>query len=225
MNENNKIAFLGGDKRQSITAEKMSERGWDCCIWGQESGKREVVRHSDSLEEAVRGARAVVLPLPASLDGVTLNYAPSESEGRARLESGIKALPDGALLIGGKLPTAFVESAKKRNITCFDYFESEAFQIENAYITAEAAVAIAMNNIGKTVRDSKSFHQTVWGEHLGKICQGIKFGCIGVKRLLGQPFQQMLLEYNDPFLDPYIRNLSLVKQLVCACMRQTNCLG
>ena len=155
MNENNKIAFLGGDKRQSITAEKMSEKGWDCCIWGQESGNREVVRHADSLGEAVRGARAVVLPLPASLDGITLNSAPSESEGRVRLESVTKALSDGALLIGGKLPTAFVESAKKRNITCFDYFESEAFQIKNAYITAEAAVAIAMNNTGKTVRGSR----------------------------------------------------------------------
>lgn len=75
--------------------------------------------------------------------------------------------------------------------------------------------------IGKTVRDSKSFHQTVWGKYFGKIYQGIKFGCIGVNRLLGQPFQQMLFEYNDPFLDPYIRNLSLVQQLVCACMRQT----
>ena len=157
MNEKNKIAFLGGDKRQYTAALKISEHGWESCIWGQERESIKSVQIADSLEEALHGARAVVLPLPASLDGITLNCIPEGREGRVRLETILKSLTDrdGACVIGGKLPLGFVAEARERNIPCFDYFESEAFQIKNAYITAEAAVAIAMNNIGKTVRGSR----------------------------------------------------------------------
>lgn len=155
MNENNKIAFLGGDKRQYTAALKISERGWESCIWGQESGRSDAVRHADSMKDALSGACAVVLPLPASLDGITLNSVPSESEGRVRLERMLEELPERTVLIGGKLPVGFCEKARDRNILCFDYFESEDFQMKNAYITAEAALSIAMNNIAKTVRGSR----------------------------------------------------------------------
>jgi dipicolinate synthase subunit A len=105
----------------------------------------------------LHGACAVVLPLPASLDGITLNCIPEGREGRVRLETILKSLTDrdGACVIGGKLPLGFVAEARERNIPCFDYFESEAFQIKNAYITAEAALSIAMDNIPKTVRGSR----------------------------------------------------------------------
>lgn len=157
MNENNKIAFLGGDKRQYTAALKISEHGWESCIWGQERGSIKSVQLADSLEEALRGAHAVVLPLPASLDGITLNCLPEGSEGRVRLDTILEALTDrdGACVIGGKLPIGFVARAREKSITCFDYFESETFQIKNAYITAEAAMSIAMDNIPKTVRGSR----------------------------------------------------------------------
>jgi dipicolinate synthase subunit A len=157
MNEKNKIAFLGGDKRQYTAALKISEHGWESCIWGQERESIKSVQIADSLEEALHGARAVVLPLPASLDGITLNCIPEGREGRVRLETILKSLTDrdGACVIGGKLSLGFVAEARERNIPCFDYFESEAFQIKNAYITAEAALSIAMDNIPKTVRGSR----------------------------------------------------------------------
>ena len=58
-------------------------------------------------------------------------------------------------IIGGRLPSAFCDRLRERGIKYFDYFESEAFQIENAYLTAEAAVSIAMNQLNGSVRDSR----------------------------------------------------------------------
>ena len=157
MNQKNKIAFLGGDKRQYTAALKISEYGRESYIWGQKNEGTINVQVAKNLEEALHGARTVVLPLPASFDGITLNCLPGESEERARLDAILEYLTDRdcACVIGGKIPSSFVAGAREKNISCFDYFESEAFQIKNAYITAEAALSVAMNNIPKTVRDSR----------------------------------------------------------------------
>ena len=53
------------------------------------------------------------------------------------------------------MPKSFVDCAALKGIKTFDYFESEAFQIKNAYTTAEAAVNVAMNNMKKNIKGSK----------------------------------------------------------------------
>ena len=63
-------------------------------------------------------------------------------------------MPSSALLVGGKIPDAIMRDAEKRGICTVDYFKSEAFQIKNAYTTAEAAVSVAMNNMKKNLRSS-----------------------------------------------------------------------
>jgi dipicolinate synthase subunit A len=48
-----------------------------------------------------------------------------------------------------------VNYAQTKGIRTFDYFESETFQIKNAYTTAEAALNIAMNNLVKNIKGSR----------------------------------------------------------------------
>ena len=74
MNYRIKAALLGGDMRQSAAARFLSESGIECAVWGLDptSDIGGAVR-CDEWHSAVNGAAAVILPLPASFDGVRVN--------------------------------------------------------------------------------------------------------------------------------------------------------
>lgn len=148
MNDKNKIAFLGGDRRQYIAASKLAERGYNAISdggFGEEVSSR-------TPYEVGADCSVVVLPLPVSLDGVRLNSSVEIS--LEELLEGISTSGVG-LIIGGRMPELFMESAKKRGIECVDYFASERFLQKNAYITAEAALSLAMSNIASSVHGSR----------------------------------------------------------------------
>lgn len=158
-----KIAFLGGDMRAAIAAKKLADRSARVCTWGvprQDGATR--LCYCDSMTEALTGAYAVILPLPASMDGVTLNCKISEADNKTPLTAIAEAIENDCTVIGGKLPKAFIAYAEGLGLRVFDYFESESFQIKNAYTTAEAALNIAMNNMTKNIRGA-SFAVTGYG--------------------------------------------------------------
>lgn len=153
MNNQNKITFIGEDRRQYVVARLLSQKGYYVCFWGEggEDGAQGIYHTSDP-QRAFGDASAVVLPLPASTDGVTLN---SKGEGRITLEQIASRLRGGTALVGGKLPTEFKELLESKSIGYLDYFESEAFKIKNAYVSAEAALFVAMEKLERTVRGAR----------------------------------------------------------------------
>ena len=156
MNKQTKIAFLGGDGRQHTAAVKLSCGVWDIYEWGQDTSQaQDGIISCDNIYEAISDARAVILPLPSSIDGTTLNTQSAYVQTKVELASIADAVPSDCIIIGGKLPQSFCERAMLRGVRCFDYFEFEDFQIKNAYTTAEAALSIAMNSLSKNIRDSK----------------------------------------------------------------------
>jgi dipicolinate synthase subunit A len=154
MNKTLKIAFLGGDRRQHIAAVKLAGGRYGIYTFGVE-GENEsgILTASDTLDEAITGARAVILPLPVSSDGVELNIRGAGAE-KLHLVDLADAIEEKSIVIGGKLPAAFRDRLLSRGIRCYDYFESESFQIKNAYTTAEAALSIAMEKLERTVYGS-----------------------------------------------------------------------
>lgn len=156
MEKKAKIAFLGGDLRQRTAAVKLADSVWNVFVWGQEAQEEKRITSCDSVSEAINGAAAVILPLPASTDGIMLN-SPALDEGeRISLKLIADMLDKKTLIIGGKLPGSFVEYSASKGIQSFDYFLSEAFQIKNAYTTAEAALNIAMNSLKKNIRGART---------------------------------------------------------------------
>ena len=153
LNKNIKIAFLGGDMRSAIAAVKLADKMniYACRVPGVEG--EESVSYCSDISSALCDAYAIVLPLPASLDGEVLNCK-GEGE-KIFLEDIIDTLHNDCLLIGGKIPQKIKEYAEKKGIKSIDYFESESFQIKNAYTTAEAALNIAMNSLLKNIRGAK----------------------------------------------------------------------
>lgn len=153
MNKTLKIAFLGGDRRQHTAAVKLAGGRYEIYGFMIDGECGAGIIAADTLEDALSGASAVILPLPTSTDGVELNCRRADAPSLNLCELAA-AIDDGAVVIGGRLPSAFCDRLRERGIKYFDYFESEAFQIKNAYTTAEAALFIAMEKLERTVRGS-----------------------------------------------------------------------
>ena len=151
MYDNIKIGILGGDMRQAALAKRLSSLGFEVAVWGLGKGCSigESVRCAQ-LYDAIRGADALVLPLPVSRDGVTLN-CPLLRADPPRLSEIINATEADTVMLGGKLDAAFTASATKKQIPLIDYFECEQLQIKNAIPTAEGAIAIALDELPITI--------------------------------------------------------------------------
>lgn len=150
--------MLGGDLRQLAVAERLAERYDNINLWGLSAAAiKDVggVREVQDVAEAIEGADILLLPLPASVDGVTLNSPLAQTSERLRMSRISEMARDGAIVIGGKIPEAFARTAEKKGLTVKDYFESEDFQIKNAYTTAEAALSIAMNALDRNIRGAR----------------------------------------------------------------------
>ena len=161
--------------RVAIAATKLADKlniySWR--VPGTE-GEGSVI-NCKSLTEALCGAVAVILPLPASLDGALLNCKAESEEEKTFIKEIIDIMDAGCILIGGKLPIWVGDYAANKDIRTFDYFESESFQIKNAYTTAEAALNIAMNSLLKNIRCAK-FAITGYGrisKQLVKLLRGL----------------------------------------------------
>lgn len=167
-----KVSVIGGDLRALAVARKLALSYDNINIWGIDlGGVSEIsgVEFRDEIEDALVGAGAVILPLPSTVDGVTLNSPMSDARDRVKLTEILKGIPKDCMIIGGRVPEGFVRAAEERGIDVRDYFKSEDFQIKNAYITAEAALSIAMNRLDRNIRGS-SIAVTGYGRISKHLC-------------------------------------------------------
>ena len=150
-----KITFLGGDERQITAAKMLSADGYPVSVFVEErTDDGNAVTQCDSLWGALKNADIVILPLPVSVDGVLLN-APFLKAEQITISEVADRITCGTLVIGGRLPDILLQALEKKGVRAVDYFKSEAFQIENAYTTSEAALSIAMNNLKRNIRGAR----------------------------------------------------------------------
>ena len=165
MHENINITFLGGDRRQVYAVRYLAKTFGAVKICGISEelinsvckDVRENIHHIDSAKNALKEATVIILPVPASSDGVHLN-APLDNAGSLsefKLSSIVRLCGKDTVVIGGKLPEAFVNFALEKGLKVYDLLSFEGFEIANAYTTAEAALAIALNSLTVNLRDAK----------------------------------------------------------------------
>ena len=154
MNTHKKITFLGGDARQITAARELASYGYRVSAFFGEEAKEETLFKYISIDDALEDSDIMVLPLPASVDGVLLN-APFFGGERISLLKIADVITEKKTVIGGRIPENIVQALLVKGVSVIDYFKSEAFQIENAYTTSEAALSIAMNNLKKNIRGSQ----------------------------------------------------------------------
>lgn len=89
-------------------------------------------------------AHIIILPLPVSRDGETLN-APNESAA-ILLSEIVHAADEGDIFFGGMIPPEFAAKLRAAGAVTFDYNEYPQFAELNAVPTAEGALALAVEN-------------------------------------------------------------------------------
>lgn len=151
MTESTQIAIIGGDERQIYMARALARHGRRVLVWGLGVCESRVCPAivTQTPEEALDRADVVLLPLPASLDGVRVN-CPLEPNASLRF-SHLLEVWKGHFMLGGKLPPILHTMTADRKIELIDYIEDEILQIKNALPTAEGALAIAMRELPVTL--------------------------------------------------------------------------
>ncbi len=140
------LAVLGGDKRQIAMVHALISHSYSVYTWGlPEESLPDEAHTCNDWEEALKDAQAVILPLPASRDGVRI-FSPFLSEKSLRLDILLQFLT-GKLVLGGRIPDTFSTACQMGGIACIDYYESEILQLKNALPTAEGAIEIAMREL------------------------------------------------------------------------------
>ena len=149
-----KFAVIGGDLRQARTAGALADDGFATVVYGiSPEHLPEGPKYLESLEEAVKDASCVVLPLPALSAQGTVSMPLSD----LKLTPGelFSRLAPGTLCFAGKVTPALLELADQSDVTLLDYFDREELTIRNAIPTAEGAIQIAMEELPITLHDSQ----------------------------------------------------------------------
>lgn len=148
MEQKMRIAVLGGDARQVSAAEWLAASGCLVSGWGL-CAEPAAVDMCGSPEAAVCNADVLLLPIPLSRDRLQVN-------GTTLAISALTALlRPGMTVLCGMPDGDWAHAAEQKGIRVIDYSRDEIFTIRNALPTAEGAVAIAMNEMRRTLFDSR----------------------------------------------------------------------
>lgn len=148
---NVKLAVIGGDMRQLVMASRLAEEA-EVAVCGFDASTPipECLTRTEEPEDAIRGASAIILPLPASADKLRVTCPCSQKD--IYLVSVMSLLQDEQLLLGGMLDKRISTVHTKT----FDYYDREELKVLNSVPTAEGAVAIAMDEMDITLHSAKA---------------------------------------------------------------------
>lgn len=140
--------FAGGDDRMQAARACLERRGLRCA------------------EAPGPGVTHLILPLPAFQEAGIITNGPA-------LDDLLEALPEKLSILGGKLGAAGAALAG-RGYPVLDYFADEQLTAENAAITAEGAIQLAM----------EALPVTLWGSEVLVLGWG-RIGQLLCRRLAG----------------------------------------
>lgn len=149
---NRSIAILGGDSRQLSLAQHLVKQGIKTRVYGLPAKDLSPnIEYFEDWTEAIGGASAVLLPLPASSDSKHLYLPLVDVLEEPLLKDLFKRVGEDVVIAGGKFSPAVKACAKEYGVRLYDYFECEELQRKNALPTAEGAVFILMREMPRTV--------------------------------------------------------------------------
>jgi dipicolinate synthase subunit A len=131
------VLLLGGDSRQIYAGQELTRLGYST---------RYAEAEGDSLAGALGGADILLLPTPATRDGVHLNCA-LENPPAIR---DIAAVGPGRIF-GGGFSADFVRGMRRDGREVTDLLAVSSFTEQNAALTAEAALGIGMRACGESM--------------------------------------------------------------------------
>ena len=152
----NKISVIGGDLRQLYMVEEFSKYNTEVYAFGLPKSKCEGINVfcCNSLEQSLSYADNIILPLPISRDNSRV-IAPL-FDGTILIDDIINIVKNtDKILLVGKATDTLMNKFSENNIQAVDYFKNEQLNIQNAMLTAEGALALAINETNFSIHNSK----------------------------------------------------------------------
>lgn len=149
----NTFGVIGGDERMKYLAQSIAADGYPVCVCGLEKlGTCRGAAECDLPQLAAKSS-VILLPLPATKDGLFLNAPYAENE--IRLDDDFARLFMYKTVCGGMLQRLTASSSLWREIEPEDYYRREELAVGNAIPTAEGAVGIAIREYPGTINGAK----------------------------------------------------------------------
>lgn len=150
-----KLGIIGGDLRALTAARELAARGFETALYGIDTcaGECGNVTKCAELASAVRGASAVILPLPAMADDERIRCPLTKKT--ILLQQVLAQMQPHQLLLGGRVSPALRRQAQASSVRLFDYYEREELKIANAVPTAEGALSVAMSEVPHTINGAR----------------------------------------------------------------------
>lgn len=170
------ILFVGGDRRQIRAINETAKNGNLVSVLGFDSdidsGFEENVQILGDLADIEALYDAIILPLPYTVDGRTIN-APF-----CKREIVINEVFDGISkknkIIAGRCDNKIKTMAESHRIMLIDYMCREELAMMNAIPTAEGAIQIAMEETPFTIHSSKCL--VIGNGRIGKVLSKMLHG-------------------------------------------------
>lgn len=148
------FAVIGGDLRSAYLAGLLATDGYKVITSGFDSTDLPpCVTGCTNPSQAIALADCVILPMPVSTDGTTLN-APF-SRVRITLDQVLGSVKHAQYLVGGSVTDDVMEEVERRGLTIHDYLKREELAVLNSVPTAEGAVQLAMEELPITISGSR----------------------------------------------------------------------
>ena len=149
----NTFGVIGGDERMKYLAQSIAADGYPVCVCGLEKlGTCRGAAECDLPQLATKSS-VILLPLPATKDGLFLNAPYAENE--IRLDDDFARFFMHKTVCGGMLQRLTASSSLWREIEPEDYYRREELAVGNAIPTAEGAVGIAIREYPGTINGAK----------------------------------------------------------------------
>ncbi|MGN1418320.1 MAG: dipicolinate synthase subunit DpsA, partial [Acutalibacteraceae bacterium] len=149
-----KVIIIGGDERQKRLCGLFENK---CrCIY--------ISNNSELEKEKFEDANLIILPLPVTKNGRDI-YSDC---GKIAVENVTNKLCKNNIVSGGLIDKKLKNKLSESGIKYFDYYADETFRIFNAYLTAQGAAKIVLENTEDFIV-SKKILITGFGR-VGKAC-------------------------------------------------------
>ena len=136
------FGIVGGDQRQLYLAKSIARDGYPVYISCLEKGEGAGELNALELEEIPEKCGTIILPLPATRDGSTLNAVLSQR--KVPLDDDFAALFLAKNVYGGMMEKLYRTSEVWGSVNSRDYYAREELMVGNAFLTAEGAVGVAI---------------------------------------------------------------------------------
>lgn len=147
------ISVIGGDMRQITLAHELRREGYTVLLYGFDADSSDIRLESEQNIDFALNADIIILPIPVSFDGETVNMPFSEN--KLTIQDLLSKINPLSLVFGGRIQKSIAEELENRKIAFRDYMNREELAVLNAVPTAEGAIEIAMSETPITLHGSK----------------------------------------------------------------------